>query len=113
MLSAHQVPMHLSSTACSIAALNGPCCYITAHFHAYTTYRGILFDPLDYMKEVEIARSTDAEEQRAREQQAFGDVRAKGIVAVMKLFNKEGQLPMYYSGGLRLLADDMRLKRET
>ena len=76
-------------------------------------YEGFLFGPLDYMKEVEIARSTDAEEQRAREQQAFGDVRAKGIVAVMKLFNKEGQRPMYYSGGLRLLADDMRHKRET
>ena len=66
---------------------------------------------VDYMKEVELARATDAEEQRARERQAFGDVRAKGITAVMNLFNKQGQLPMYYSGGLRLLADDMRDKR--
>ena len=68
--------------------------------------------PVDYMREVELARATDAEEQRARERQAFGDVRAKGITAVMNLFNKQGQLPMYYSGGLRLLADDMRDKRE-
>ena len=62
----------------------------------------------DYIKEVELARDTHQRESRAKEKEAFGDVNVKGVGSVFAMLTKEGQLPMYYSGGLRLLADDMR-----
>ena len=67
----------------------------------------------DYIKEVELARNSNEREIRAREKEAFGDVNVKGVAAVLAMLAKEGQLAMYYSGGLRLLADDMRHNSET
>ena len=59
---------------------------------------------------MELSRATEEQEQRAREKESFGDVSAKGIETILEQFNKEGQLPMYYSGGMRIITDDLRRK---
>ena len=56
-----------------------------------------------YIRDVEHAKQTQLEETRAAEAQASGDWQVEGLVGMMEKINQPDQLPMYYSGGLRIL----------
>ena len=57
-----------------------------------------------YIREVKHAEQTDAEERAAVEAESAGDWQVEGLVGVLEKVQKPGQLPIYYSGGLRILA---------
>ena len=57
-----------------------------------------------YIAEAERVRKVDAEEELAKKALEAKSEEALGLVALMKKVDKENQPPIYYSGGLRLLA---------
>ncbi|KAK7482484.1 hypothetical protein BaRGS_00026301 [Batillaria attramentaria] len=59
----------------------------------------------EYIGEVDRVEAADSAEQKARELFAAGDAEAQGMAEVMERIQKPDQLPMYYSGGFRVLAN--------
>ncbi|XP_064650967.1 tetratricopeptide repeat protein 12-like [Lineus longissimus] len=58
----------------------------------------------DYLAEVDLAQTSEEDERSANELFEGGDTAVKGLVEVIEKLKKPGQLPLYYSGGMRILA---------
>ncbi|ELU07261.1 hypothetical protein CAPTEDRAFT_220389, partial [Capitella teleta] len=56
-----------------------------------------------YLRDVHLARQMAQREEVADRLFESGDAGAKGVVEVLQRIGKEGQLPIYYAGGLRVL----------
>lgn len=56
-----------------------------------------------YLRDVHLARQMAQREEVANRLFESGDAGAKGVVEVLQRIGKEGQLPVYYAGGLRVL----------
>ncbi|XP_076437324.1 tetratricopeptide repeat protein 12-like [Babylonia areolata] len=61
----------------------------------------------EYLEEVSRAEAAQSAEQKARELFAAGDTEAQGLVEVLKRVQAPDRLPMYYSGGLRVLCSQL------
>lgn len=60
---------------------------------------------LEYLAEVNRVEAAQAAEQKAQDLFDSGDTGAQGVVAVMERINKGDQLPLFYSGGFRVMAN--------
>jgi hypothetical protein len=58
----------------------------------------------EYLAEVDRLEAAEAAEQKAKEMFDGGDEDATSLVQVMDKVNKAQQLPLFYSGGFRVLA---------
>ena len=61
------------------------------------------FLSLDYISEVDRAEKADKEEKDAEQLFLTGNPENAGIVEIIKRVNKPEQLPVFYSGGFRVL----------
>ena len=61
----------------------------------------------EYISEVEAAQLAAQQEEAARQFLSHGSVEAQGIVSVLEKLHSPDQLPMYYSGGLRILTQSL------
>ena len=59
----------------------------------------------EYITEVERTRRAEEQEGDARALFESGNEGAKGLVELWQRVNKEDQLPLYYSGGLRVIKE--------
>ena len=60
------------------------------------------------MQEVELTRRSEEEESNAQNLFNSGAIEATGLVDLMKRVNKQGELPLYYGGGLRLIKEALK-----
>ena len=56
---------------------------------------------------MELYRKTEKQELEAMETFNQGNELSKSVVALLKKVNYDGQLPLYYSGGFRMLRDTL------
>jgi hypothetical protein len=59
---------------------------------------------VDFLAEVDLAQTSEEDERLANKLFEGGDATAKGLVEVLDKIKKPDQLPLYYSGGMRILA---------
>ena len=59
----------------------------------------------EYLAEVDRMEAADSAEQKARELFDAGDAKAQSLVQVLEKVKKPDQLPLYYSGGFRIMAN--------
>ncbi|XP_018427562.1 PREDICTED: tetratricopeptide repeat protein 12 [Nanorana parkeri] len=58
-----------------------------------------------YLNEVDFQERKDKEEQNALQELEAGAENAKSVIQLLQRLSKEDQIPLYYSGGIQLLAD--------
>ncbi|XP_040181946.1 tetratricopeptide repeat protein 12 [Rana temporaria] len=59
----------------------------------------------EYLNEVDIQERKDKQEQTALQDLEAGAENAKSVIKLLQKLSKEDEIPLYYSGGIQLLAD--------